>query len=144
MLPGLLAVFCRRFDLSQRLPLGKGYFVPCVCGYGGGMLLTYAALWFSWFGDQGQPALLYLVPATLGTISLLSAARGQFGLLWDNDFDEPLGSAASARDVARQAEAMEAQLLPDSRSSPGSRERLLPSPFDRSRSSSRESDLRID
>ena len=149
MLPGLLAVFCRRFDLSQRLPLAKGYFLPCVVGYGGGMLLTYAALWFSWFGDQGQPALLYLVPATLGSVSLLAAARGQFRLLWDNDF-EPLGGSASSRDVARQAEAMEAgaepeaQLLPDSRSSPGSRERLLPSPFDRSRSSSRESDLRID
>lgn len=31
------------------------YFVPTVMGYGGGLLLTYVALMFSWFGDQGQP-----------------------------------------------------------------------------------------
>lgn len=147
VLPGLLAVFCRRFDLSQRLSLKQSYFLPCIVGYGAGMLTTYAALWFSWFGDQGQPALLYLVPATLGTISLLAASRGQLRLLWDNDF-EPLGlprdqeeQAAAAWEAAEAgAGVLQAQLLPDggfAHSSP-SRERLLPSPFDRSRSSSRE------
>lgn len=34
---------------------GGGYFVPAVMGYGAGLLLTYVALMFSWFGDQGQP-----------------------------------------------------------------------------------------
>ena len=38
---------------------------------GAGLALTYVALVFSWFGDQGQPALLYLVPCTLGTTLVL-------------------------------------------------------------------------
>ena len=55
VLPGLLVAFCRRFDLAGRLPAARGYFGPCCAGYGGGLLLTYCALWFSWFGDEGQP-----------------------------------------------------------------------------------------
>jgi signal peptide peptidase-like protein 2B len=50
-------------------------------GYGAGLLLTYVALMFSWFGDEGQPALLYLVPCTLGVVLLLAAARGELRAL---------------------------------------------------------------
>ncbi len=100
MLPGLLAVFCRRFDLSNRLPLSRAFFPPCLAGYGCGLLLTYCALWFSWFGDQGQPALLYLVPCTLGTVSALALSRGQVAQLWLNDFEgsNGLGSAQRSGD----------------------------------------------
>ena len=158
MLPGLLAAFCRRFDASLRLPLSRAYFPPCLAGYGGGLLLTYAALWNSWFGDQGQPALLYLVPCTLGVVAALGAARGQLGQLWRHEFPEDREARlAPEREreraaAARAAEAVEtgsggasppAALLPaatfEGPSSP-SRERLLPpSPFDRSRSGSRAS-----
>ena len=152
MLPGLLAVFCRRFDISHRLPLKRGYFLPCVAGYGAGLLATYAALWLSLFGDEGQPALLYLVPGTLGTVSVLGLARGQFPALWDNDFEEQ-GAAEERRAEAAAARAadeleggLESTLLPTAArftgpaSSPSSSTaRLLPpSPFDRSRSGSRE------
>lgn len=128
VLPGLLAVFCRRFDSLHRLPLARSFYMPCVCGYAAGLLLTYCALWFSWFGDQGQPALLYLVPATLGSISLLALSRGQFNLLWTNDFDGGSGSGSTQRgssgdaaspggryDVASEADRLESGL-----------ERLLP------------------
>lgn len=153
VLPGLLAVFCRRFDISHRLPLRRGYFLPCVAGYGAGLLATYAALWFSLFGDEGQPALLYLVPGTLGTVSVLGFARGQFSTLWDNDFEEAgaaeerRAEAEAAREAAALEGGLESTLLPSGRftgpaSSPSSSTtRLLPpSPFDRSRSGSRENE----
>lgn len=121
VLPGLLAVFCRRFDLSHRLPLSRAYFPPCVVGYGAGLLLTYCALWFSWFGDQGQPALLYLVPSTLGTTSLLALSREQFAALWSNDFEggspqrsgsgETGADGSPFRDAELEAGALE-RLLP--------------------------------
>jgi signal peptide peptidase-like protein 2B len=59
------------------------YFAPAVCAYAGGLVLTYVALYNSWFGDQGQPALLYLVPCTLGTVLVLGSVRGELRMLWD-------------------------------------------------------------
>ncbi|KAG2441965.1 hypothetical protein HYH02_009759 [Chlamydomonas schloesseri] len=105
ILPGLLLAYTRRADLDLALLPGSSggssssgggggcaasvqqalkasYFPYAVVSYGAGLCLTYAALAFSWFGDQGQPALLYLVPCTLGTVLALAAARGQLGLLW--------------------------------------------------------------
>ncbi|KAL4448488.1 hypothetical protein ABPG75_005707 [Micractinium tetrahymenae] len=136
VLPGLLAVFCRRFDLSNRLPPARAYFPLCLAGYGAGLLLTYCALWFSWFGDQGQPALLYLVPCTLGTVSALGLSRGQLDQLWSNDFDgsgalgsaqrsgsgevgEPGGSRRYAAEADRLESGLE-RLLPEQRPSPRS------------------------
>ena len=119
VLPGLLAVFCRRFDLTHRLSLARGFFLPCIVGYGTGLLTTYCALWFSWFGDQGQPALLYLVPGTLGTVTLLALSRGQWQGLWSNDFDQLAGSSprgSGGEQADRDAERVEAgleRLLPD-------------------------------
>jgi len=150
VLPGLLAVFCRRFDISQRLPPRRGYFLPCVAGYGAGLLATYAALWFSLFGDEGQPALLYLVPGTLGTTSVLALVRGHFPALWDNDFEgagaaeQRQAEAAAAREAEALEGGLESTLLlagrftgPASSPSSSTARLLPPSPFDRSRSGSR-------
>ena len=64
-LPGLLAAFARLSDLSlQRASLWSGYFLPAVCSYAAGLAMTYCALLYSLFGDNGQPALLYLVCAS--------------------------------------------------------------------------------
>ncbi|KAG2496822.1 hypothetical protein HYH03_005228 [Edaphochlamys debaryana] len=97
ILPGLLVAFTRRLDVdlslhgvfraaggapSLFLYISRAYFPYAVLLYGGGLCLTYAALAFSWFGDQGQPALLYLVPCTLGGTVALAAVRGQLGALW--------------------------------------------------------------
>jgi len=54
ILPGLLVALMRRIDGDLRLPWPRGYFVPALVAYGAGLLLTYVALVFSWFGDQGQ------------------------------------------------------------------------------------------
>lgn len=53
----------------------RGYFSWAVLGYASGLGLTFCALAFSWFGDQGQPALLYLVPCTLGSVLCVALAR---------------------------------------------------------------------
>jgi signal peptide peptidase-like protein 2B len=82
ILPGLLVALMRRVDIDARRPWPRGYFAPTVVAYGAGLVLTYVALAFSWFGDQGQPALLYLVPCTLGTVLALAAARRELGPLW--------------------------------------------------------------
>ncbi|KAK9821152.1 hypothetical protein WJX74_001342 [Apatococcus lobatus] len=133
VLPGLLVVFTRIFDISSRdslhssaadplspvtspLPTSTrpsgaatprpparymaflqifcksgsqlAYFPICVAGYGVGLILTYAALAFSVGGSQGQPALLYLVPCTLGTVAALAWMQGDLGAMWEGVDDE--------------------------------------------------------
>ena len=48
---------------------------------------------------QGQPALLYLIPCTLGTLWVLAWRRGESGLLWKRDV------AAEALEHARKSHA---------------------------------------
>jgi signal peptide peptidase-like 2B len=96
VLPGLLVALCRRFDLASSFSLLKGYFLPCTIGYCAGLGATYAALAISLFGNQGQPALLYLVPCTLGLVSALAAWRGDLQRFWhlgerDEHVDEERG-----------------------------------------------------
>ncbi|GBF97873.1 signal peptide peptidase-like [Raphidocelis subcapitata] len=85
ILPGLLVALTRRIDVDARLPWPRGYFLPALAAYGCGLVLTYVALIFSLFGDQGQPALLYIVPCTLGTVLGLAAWRGDLRTLWAAD-----------------------------------------------------------
>ena len=82
IIPGLLVAFARRADAEARAPWPRGYFAPALAAYAAGLVLTYVALVFSWFGDQGQPALLYLVPCTLGAFLARAAARGELGAMW--------------------------------------------------------------
>ena len=52
VLPGLLLVYTRIFDLQHRRGLCSGYFVPASVGYGVGLILTYGALYLQLGGDQ--------------------------------------------------------------------------------------------
>jgi signal peptide peptidase-like protein 2B len=95
VLPGLLVAMARRWDVAatKRNDVNDGeeeerkksgfYFLPMVGAYASGLLITFAALYFGWGGDQGQPALLYLVPCTLGMICTLSCVRGELSALWN-------------------------------------------------------------
>ncbi|XP_038984290.1 signal peptide peptidase-like 2 isoform X5 [Phoenix dactylifera] len=106
LFPGLLVAFSFRFDKSTKKGVLNGYFlwlvlgyafgiihscediryaigvrtvpVPCVCM---GLSLTYLGLYL--MNGHGQPALLYLVPCTLGVAVILGGIRGELNDLWN-------------------------------------------------------------
>ncbi|KAI4344990.1 hypothetical protein L6164_012160 [Bauhinia variegata] len=80
LFPGLLVSFARRFDKDNKRGLLNGYFIWLVVGYGFGLLFTYLGLYM--MNGHGQPALLYLVPCTLGVTLVLGAIRGEVKSLW--------------------------------------------------------------
>lgn len=105
ILPGLLAGYARRLDIDLQVRWWQGYFPATTVAYGVGLVLTYLALIFEWFGDQGQPALLYLVPCTLGTVLGLGWWRNELAFMFqgqkwaallgqDHDSDEGLERSA--------------------------------------------------
>uniref|UniRef100_A0A0D6QY32 PA domain-containing protein n=1 Tax=Araucaria cunninghamii TaxID=56994 RepID=A0A0D6QY32_ARACU len=81
LLPGLLVCFAFRYDRSTNKGLCNGYFLWCTIGYGFGLILTYVALYL--MDGHGQPALLYLVPCTLGLIIIFGLLRGELKDLWN-------------------------------------------------------------
>lgn len=52
-------------------------------GYGIGLIVTFIALTLM---ETAQPALIYLIPFTLGPIIILALIRREFKLLWIGDF----------------------------------------------------------
>jgi signal peptide peptidase-like protein 2B len=92
--PGLLVAFSYRFDRASKKGILNGYFLWLTVGYAVGLFLTYLALFL--MDGHGQPALLYLVPCTLGLIVILGWVRGDLHDLWnygrgrtENVVDEP-------------------------------------------------------
>jgi hypothetical protein len=59
--------------------LFQGYFGPLMISYGIGLFVAYVAVWTT---NKPQPALLYLVPACLGTILFLGWRRRELSELW--------------------------------------------------------------
>ncbi|XP_031275778.1 signal peptide peptidase-like 4 [Pistacia vera] len=80
ILPGLLVAFSLRYDWLSKKNLRTGYFVWAMTAYGLGLLITYVAL--NLMDGHGQPALLYIVPFTLGTFLTLGKRRGELKTLW--------------------------------------------------------------
>ncbi|KAE8710814.1 Signal peptide peptidase-like 4 [Hibiscus syriacus] len=80
LLPGLLIAFSLRYDWLTNKTLRSGYFLWAIVTYGLGLLITYAAL--NLMDGQGQPALLYVVPFTLGSFLTLGRKRGDLRVLW--------------------------------------------------------------
>ncbi|KAL0366701.1 UNVERIFIED_CONTAM: Signal peptide peptidase-like 3 [Sesamum radiatum] len=93
--PLLLAVFLDyqdpyfgvyfRFDKANKKAVLNGYFLWLTIGYGVGLLFTYLGLYL--MDGHGQPALLYLVPCTLGTCVVLGYVRGELKRLWSYGTD---------------------------------------------------------
>ncbi|XP_069914670.1 signal peptide peptidase-like 2B isoform X4 [Oryctolagus cuniculus] len=77
LVPGLLVAYCHRFDIQAQA--SRVYFVACTIAYGVGLLLTFLALALM---RRGQPALLYLVPCTLGTSCAVALWRREMGAFW--------------------------------------------------------------
>lgn len=90
--PGLLVSFAFRFDKANKKGICNGYFLWLTIGYGVGLLLTYLGLYL--MDGHGQPALLYLVPCTLGLCVLLGVMRGELKQLWYYDAVSEEPSAA--------------------------------------------------
>jgi signal peptide peptidase-like protein 2B len=80
ILPGLLVAFSLRYDWLAKRNLRSGYFLWAMSAYGLGLLVTYLAL--NLMDGHGQPALLYIVPFTLGTFLSLGKKRGELEILW--------------------------------------------------------------
>ncbi len=114
VLPGILLAFLFRHDfettkrsipnrvlsLIEILPVRGGYFVPCLTGYAIGLVVTFAALAIT---QLGQPALLYLVPFTLGPALILAAKRGELGAMWRRKPEEAISDdEKESKDVEMQ------------------------------------------
>ncbi|KAK4786526.1 hypothetical protein SAY86_010359 [Trapa natans] len=80
ILPGLVIVFSLRYDWLEKKCIKEGYFIWAMIAYGSGLLVTYVAL--NLMDGHGQPALLYIVPFTLGTFLTLGKQRGDLKRLW--------------------------------------------------------------
>ncbi|XBI05628.1 hypothetical protein VPH35_133777 [Triticum aestivum] len=81
LLPGLVVAFALRYDwAAKKKSLRSGYFLWSASAYGTGLLITYVAL--NLMDGHGQPALLYIVPFTLGTLMSLGWKRGELRNLW--------------------------------------------------------------
>ncbi|KAL5203889.1 hypothetical protein ABZP36_008760 [Zizania latifolia] len=85
--PGLLVAFSYRFDRASKKGFFNGYFLWLTVGYAVGLFLTYVALFL--MDGHGQPALLYLVPCTLGLIVILGQLRGELHALWNYGRNQP-------------------------------------------------------
>ncbi|XP_058093489.1 signal peptide peptidase-like 2 isoform X2 [Magnolia sinica] len=81
LFPGLIVSFTRRYDKETKKGIFKGYFLWLVIGYGFGLFFTYLGLYL--MDGHGQPALLYLVPCTLGVAVILGLVRGELKDLWN-------------------------------------------------------------
>uniref|UniRef100_A0A8C2Z5D8 Signal peptide peptidase-like 2B n=1 Tax=Cyclopterus lumpus TaxID=8103 RepID=A0A8C2Z5D8_CYCLU len=77
LVPGLLVVYCHRFDILTQS--SRIYFVACTIAYGIGLLITFVALAVM---QMGQPALLYLVPCTLLTSLTVALWRRELPQFW--------------------------------------------------------------
>ncbi|PPR82488.1 hypothetical protein GOBAR_AA38225 [Gossypium barbadense] len=71
LFPGLLITFTYRYYVSKCC-----YFNSHIAG----LFFTYLGLYL--MNGNGQPALLYLVPCTLGVTVVLAAIRGDLKALW--------------------------------------------------------------
>jgi len=96
LLPGLLIIFAFKWGLrksrtsDQKFGINScRYFWPLCVAYIAGLVLTYIALSLNIGGQHGQPALLYLVPTTLGSCVILSILYGEFDEMWQGIIFEP-------------------------------------------------------
>jgi len=83
--PSLLISLALRMDCAKGLTGAQlwgfgSYWAPCILGYAVGLAGANVAVRLM---AMGQPALLYIVPCTLGPTLLLAKLRGEFAGVWD-------------------------------------------------------------
>ncbi|XP_023121429.2 signal peptide peptidase-like 2 isoform X1 [Amphiprion ocellaris] len=110
LVPGLLVVYCHRFDILTQS--SRIYFVACTIAYGIGLLITFVALAVM---QMGQPALLYLVPCTLLTSLTVALWRRELPQFWTGSGFVPpivLAPINCTQTAAPQTEGPSAKLEP--------------------------------
>ncbi len=80
VLPGLLICFLLRFDLTTLQGRANGYFIAGIVGYTVGLVLCEVIVGTT---HIAQPAMIYLVPCTLGASMGLACKRHELKQLWD-------------------------------------------------------------
>jgi len=81
VIPGVFIALLLRFDArraNNKRNYSKVYFYTCYIGYFLGLVTTIFVMHVF---KAAQPALLYLVPACIGSSMLLAIARGEVNLL---------------------------------------------------------------
>ncbi|KAI5653182.1 hypothetical protein M9H77_30369 [Catharanthus roseus] len=101
LFPGLLVCFAHRFDKANKRGARSGYFVWLTTGYGVGLFFTYLGLYL--MNGHGQPALLYLVPCTLGVCVVLGMVRGEIKHLWSYDVNSASHDSTQATRSSEEA-----------------------------------------
>jgi len=83
ILPGIFVALALRFDLfrsnKKDIKNSRFYFYTTMVGYMIGIIMTNLAMQIM---DTAQPALLYIVPACLASMAIISYANGEFDLMW--------------------------------------------------------------
>lgn len=69
-----------RLPVSEAVLYQRTYFMPVILSYVLGLAAAFIA---NDVTGLGQPALLYIVPSTLGAVLLTGAQRGELGRLWN-------------------------------------------------------------
>jgi len=106
VIPGLLLSFTARYDEAKRLihlaesnvveyegnflqRWSSGYFVATTLAYGIGLIMANIAVYVM---KMGQPALLYLVPMCLGTVTGLGWKKGELREIWKGPRELEVGA----------------------------------------------------
>lgn len=77
IMPGMLHSFAQRYDYARGGT--KNYFRMMAIGYAVGLALANLAVMIT---SMGQPALMYIVPSTLGPLIIASKRNGDFRAMW--------------------------------------------------------------
>ncbi|KFK42916.1 hypothetical protein AALP_AA1G054900 [Arabis alpina] len=98
LFPGLLICFIFRYDRETNKGCSNSYFPWLMFGYGLGLFITYLGLYV--MNGHGQPALLYLVPCTLGITVILGLVRRELRDLWNYGTQQPSASDVNPTPIA--------------------------------------------
>jgi minor histocompatibility antigen H13 len=89
VIPGIFIALLLRFDVNRaknKKAVSKLYFYVCYISYFIGLVTTIAVMHIF---KAAQPALLYLVPACVGSSTLLALIRGEMGTLLAYTEEQP-------------------------------------------------------
>ncbi|MCI4377780.1 hypothetical protein PGIGA_G00207040 [Pangasianodon gigas] len=84
LIPGLLIVYCHRFDVLVHS--SRVYFLASTVGYSVGLLLSFVCALLM---NSAQPALLYLVPCSLLFSLTVALWRSELKPYWNGDMSLP-------------------------------------------------------